>query len=89
MLNFKLNESETISLDIKTILSCLYICYSNDIISDNNDYLEMDLTKNVLNVPLEIIDTDNKEDIINNKIVRIGILYGLKEKIEKELSLYS
>jgi len=86
MLNFQLNENETISLDIKTILSCLFIYNSNVEINNN---LGTDLSKIIQSIELDIIEKDNKEDIINDKFVRIIILCGLKEKIEKELSLLS
>lgn len=86
MFEIKLNENETISLDEKTILSCLFIYNSNVAINNN---LGTDLSKIIQSIELDIIDTDNKEEIINDKFVRIIILCGLKEKIEKELCLLS
>lgn len=83
MYNFILNENEKISLDIKTILSCMFLCYSNDII--NNDAINDEF----LNFPLEFISVEDKTDYINLSVIRLIILNGLKEKIEKELSNYA
>ena len=79
----QLNKNEKISLDIKTILSCMFLCYSNDII--NND----DINDEFLNFPLEFISVEDKTDYINHNIIRLIVLNGLKEKIEKELSNYN
>ena len=87
MYNFILNENEKISLDKKTILSCMFLCNSNDII--NNDDINDDLSVKIFNLPLEFISFEDKTNYINHNVIRLIILNGLKEKIEKELSNYA
>ena len=87
MFEIKLNEYETISLDERTIMSCMFISNSNCMII--NDDINDDLSLQIFKLPLELISVENKTDYINKGVIRSMILYGLKEKIEKELSSLS
>lgn len=73
MYKIKLNKNETISLDINTILSCMYIFNVNYI--SNNKLCDDCLIENT-NIILDLMLEDNKENFLNNNIVRKSILLG-------------
>lgn len=84
MYEIKLNENESISLDIKTILSCMYI-FNADCLA-NEKFCE-ECVKEMTHITLDLMYEENKESFLRDDIVRKSVLLGLVEKIKNEFSM--